>query len=85
MIETLDADLSVISALPERPSESGITASELKAEFDKAGNIIKEYINETLIPSINSAEIPAEETEGVEGETVAEQISDLARRIAELA
>lgn len=52
-VEILDGDLSFISKLDDEPNDvGGMTSAELKAEFDKAGNVIKTYINEKLIPAI---------------------------------
>lgn len=45
----LTENLNNISSLPDRPTE---TSEELKAKFDKAGNTIKEYINEVLTVEI---------------------------------
>lgn len=52
-IQLLDGDLNIIAKLDDEPNDvGGLSADELKATFDKAGNIIKDYINETLIPAI---------------------------------
>lgn len=52
-IQTLDGDLNIIQKLDDEPNDvGGLTSAELKAEFDKAGNTIKTYLNETLIPAI---------------------------------
>lgn len=52
-IQLLDGDLNIIAKLDDEPNDvGGLTADELKATFDRAGNIIKSYINETLIPAI---------------------------------
>lgn len=52
-IELLDGDISFISKLDDEPNDvGGMTSAQLKAEFDKAGNTIKDYINNTLIPAI---------------------------------
>lgn len=53
-IDKLNKDLNIISSLPTCPSSPNYSADTLKAEFDKAGNIIKEYINNSLIPQILS-------------------------------
>ncbi len=45
----LTENLNIISSLPDRPTE---TSEELKSKFDKAGNIIKEYIDEVLTVEI---------------------------------
>lgn len=50
-IERLTEDISYISKLDNEPNDvGGFTPEELKAEFDKAANVIKAYLNETLIP-----------------------------------
>ena len=52
-ITLLDGDLNIIQKLDDEPNDvGGLTAAELKAKFDEAGNIIKAYINGTLIPEI---------------------------------
>lgn len=50
-----EKDIANISKLPDQPNDvGGLTAAEFKAEFDKAGESIQEYINEELIPQIES-------------------------------
>lgn len=45
-----------ISSLSDRPNElDGLTSNELKERFDKAGNDIKSYINNTLTKEIDEA------------------------------
>lgn len=44
-IRKMTDDLNIISSLPNRPTE---TAEELKARFDEASNLIKNYINDIL-------------------------------------
>jgi hypothetical protein len=51
-IERCTVDTNVISELPDAPA---ISASELKGKFDTGESGIKEYINNTLIPDIESA------------------------------
>lgn len=46
----LTENLNNVSNLSDKPS---LQADELKAVFDKAGNTIKDYINETLTEDIN--------------------------------
>lgn len=43
-----------ISGLTDRPGDSGMNATELKAAFDYIGTELKNYINNTLIPQLNS-------------------------------
>ena len=55
----LTADLNNIQALSDRPNEmDGMTSSELKERFDRAGNTIKAYINEVLTEELDDITIP---------------------------
>lgn len=52
-IELLDGDLNIIQKLDDEPNDvGGLSAAELKAKFDEAGNTIKQYINEKLVPAV---------------------------------
>lgn len=50
-LPTLNENLNIHQSLPNQPA---LNAEELKQEFDKASNLIKEYINEILLPEINT-------------------------------
>lgn len=45
----LTENLNKVSSLPDKPT---LQADELKAIFDEAGNVIKNYINDTLTEEI---------------------------------
>lgn len=67
-------DLSIISLLDDEPNDvGGLPAEELKAKFDEAANIIKNYINETLLPQLagtdGAANVGIETIPGVTGAT----------------
>lgn len=47
----LTDNLNIVQSLPNKPTQE---ANELKIKFDEAGNIIKVYINETLLPAIDT-------------------------------
>lgn len=52
----LTASVNNIQSLSDRPNAvDGLTSSELKERFDKAGSDIKEYINETLTEELDDA------------------------------
>lgn len=52
-IRTLDSDLDIIQKLDDEPNDAGgLSAQALKEKFDEGGNIIKRYINGSLIPDI---------------------------------
>jgi hypothetical protein len=51
----LNKNLDIIAKLADEPNDvGGLGADQLKAKFDEAGNLIKEYINKSLIPEIES-------------------------------
>ena len=71
-IELLDGDLNIIQKLDDEPNDvGGMTSAELKETFDKAGNIIKDYLNNQLIPAI----LAADATEAARAEAEAERVS----------
>lgn len=51
-----DHDMDIIQKLDDEPNDvGGLTAAELKAKFDEPGNVVKQYMNETLIPAVDDA------------------------------
>lgn len=61
-----EMDMAVISALDDEPNDTGgLTAAELKAKFDEGGVAVKRYLNETLLPEIDSIAATKEELAGV--------------------
>ena len=60
-IAYLDGNLDIIQQLDDEPNDvGGLTSAELKAKFDESGNVIKTYINGTLIPAILSEDATEE-------------------------
>lgn len=52
-IDPLTNDLNIVQKLDDEPNDvGGLSAQELKAKFDEAGNIIKDYLNGTLVPEL---------------------------------
>jgi hypothetical protein len=57
-LSNFDQDMNIIAALSDDPNaDDGLTAAQLKAKFDSAGNKIKTWFNSVLIPYINGANI----------------------------
>ena len=53
-IPYFEENLDIIGGLSDYPgSEDGLTAQEFKERFDVAGNLIKKFLNEVLIPQTN--------------------------------
>lgn len=49
----LTKDMAIIQKLDDEPNDvGGLTAEELKAKFDEAGETIKEFLNETLLSEL---------------------------------
>ena len=74
-LELINGDLSIISMLDDEPNDvGGLTSSELKAKFDEAGNTIKTYINETLVPAVLAADATEATRSAAEAERVANEV-----------
>ena len=87
-LELLDGDLNIIQKLDDEPNDvGGLTSAELKAKFDESGNIIKTYINETLIPAVLAEDATEESRKQAEAARVAaeqvRQSNEAARQNAE--
>lgn len=54
-IPACNARVNYIQSLADKPNTmDGMTSSRLKQQFDNAGAEIKDYINNTLVPTINT-------------------------------
>lgn len=81
VIPGLDDDLDIIQKLDDEPNDvGGLTAAELKAKFDAAGNTIKHYINEELLPAISDTVAEADARAAAEAQR---QANETARVSAE--
>ena len=87
-IALLEKDLNIIAKLDDEPNDvGGMSAQELKETFDRAGNIIKDYLNNQLVPAILAAD--ATEAERTASETLRQeneaerQANEAERRSAE--
>ena len=69
-IPKLETDMDIIAKMGDDPrADDGLETDEFKSKFDEAGNIIKTYINEVLIPNTlgqieGSFSMGAEQPEG---------------------
>lgn len=55
-LTTLESDLNFIQHLDNYPpDDEGMTPALLKSRFDAAGNAIKTFLNDTMIPELDSA------------------------------
>lgn len=82
-LEYLNGDLNIIQKLDDEPNDvGGLTSAQLKAKFDEAGNAIKDYINNDLIPAILAADATEAERAAAEASRVS---AESARATAETA
>jgi len=74
-IPAFDDDLEIIQKLDDEPNDvGGLTAAELKAEFDKGNLSAQKYINETLIPAIIADDLTEQARAQAEAERIANEI-----------
>ena len=75
-IQYLNGDLNIIAKLDDEPNDvGGLSSDQLKAKFDEAGNVIKDYINNTLIPAILASDSTEAAREAAEKKRVANEKS----------
>ena len=85
-IPKLTEDLNIIQKLPDLPnSEGGMTADELKAEFDASGLAIQKFINEKLTPALVAAKIPFAPTNEINEETIQAAIENVQAQVKDAA
>lgn len=74
IVPTFDEDMNIIQKLDDEPNDvGGLSAEQLKAEFDSAGNKTKDFINNELLPAIIAEELTEETRAAAEAERVANE------------
>lgn len=73
-IPVFDEDMDIIQKLDDEPNDvGGLTAAQLKAEFDAAGKRTQDYINNELIPVLVSEAMTEASRANAEAERVANE------------
>jgi hypothetical protein len=86
MIPTFDGNMEIIRRLADEPNDvGGLTAEQLKYEFDKAGELIKTYLNTLLVPSLTADNFPVGELPGISVNTLQAVLLALVGQIQSLA
>ncbi len=85
-----EKDISHVSKLPDVPTlENGYTPDALKKTFDRAGEEIQEFINESLIPElekdVGAESITVNTLESVSGKNVQEVLENIAEQVQDIA
>ena len=74
VVPTFDDDMDIIQKLDDEPNDvGGLTAAQLKEVFDQAGNQVKDYINNELVPAIISEDLTEQARSNAEAERVANE------------
>lgn len=68
-ILTMQDDLNIIAGLGDNPNtDNALDAAGLKAKFDEASNLLKAFLNGTVVPAINKLQaLPYTESETYPG------------------
>lgn len=82
-------DMNVIAKLDDRPNDTGgLTAAGLKAKFDEGGGNIKEYINDTLLPFLESASAAAnigvDTVTGLSSDNIQDALEEIVQSMADI-
>lgn len=85
-IPAFETDLNIIAKLDDYPNDiGGLSAEQLKAEFDKAGLLLQLYINEVLLPALIASKIPFEKTAAIDADTIQDAIENVQQQAASAA
>ena len=84
-IPLFEDDLVIIQKLDDEPNDvGGLTAAELKAEFDKGNLTAQAYINQTLIPRILADNLTEQARQAAESERVSNEIERVSNENARI-
>lgn len=84
-IPLFEDDLVIIQKLDDEPNDvGGLTAAELKAEFDKGNLTAQAYINQTLIPRIVADDLTEQARQAAESERVSNEIERVSNENARI-
>lgn len=85
-ISKFNEDLDIIQKLDTYPNDTdGLSAEELKERFDRAGNLLKTFLNEVLIPELEAENIPFSASTAVNAENIQTAIENVQKQIAGVA
>ncbi len=83
-------DMEIIARLDDEPNDvGGLNAGELKEKFDEAGQAVKSYVNQTLLPGLEgegaAGDIGATPFGKVTGTSVQEQLRQISGSVEQVA
>lgn len=82
-ISKFNDDLDIIQKLDTYPNDTdGLSADELKERFDRAGNLLKTFLNEVLIPELAAENIPFTASTAVDAANIQKAIENVQAQIS---
>lgn len=82
-ISKFSEDLDIIQKLDTYPNDTdGLSADELKERFDRAGNLLKTFLNEVLIPELAAENIPFTASTAVDADNIQKAIENVQAQIS---
>ena len=82
-ISKFNEDLDIIQKLDTYPNDTdGLSADELKERFDRAGNLLKTFLNEVLIPELAAENIPFTASTAVDAVNIQKAIENVQAQIS---
>ena len=82
-ISRFNEDLDIIQKLDTYPNDTdGLSADELKERFDRAGNLLKTFLNEVLIPELAAENIPFTASTAVDAANIQKAIENVQAQIS---
>lgn len=82
-ISRFNEDLDIIQKLDTYPNDTdGLSADELKERFDRAGNLLKTFLNEVLIPELAAENIPFTASTAVDAANIQKAIENVQKQIS---
>lgn len=65
-LSKFEYDMVIIQKLDDEPNDvGGLSAAELKAKFDEGGEAVKTFLNDTMIPELDSNFALKSELDGI--------------------
>ena len=83
-IERFTGNVKVHENLPDQPNDiDGYSAEQMKELFDRPGVLIKQWLNEVLLPGLKASNLAFSPVSGINAQTIQEAIENVQRQAAE--
>lgn len=83
-IAKFTGNVKVHENLPDQPNDiDGYSAEQMKELFDRPGVLIKQWLNEVLLPGLKASNLAFSPVSGINAQTIQEAIENVQRQAAE--